>query len=324
MKAERYQEAYALIKNSQNILLATHENPDGDGISSMLAISLWARDQNIKTTLYSKDPIPQNLLFLPGVNDIQSRIPEGHFDLLVGFDYANFRRLGLDDWMRTQPFLKIVTFDHHPQGRQFGNIVILDTAASSTAEVLYNFFAVNNLPVGGRIATCLLAGIIVDTGGFKHSNVTPNTYRAASQLTLAGISIGAVTEQVFAGQQFKALRAWGEVLMRTSVDQRSGAAYSFLTQADLAKYGLAQEHFVEFSSIINTIPNTRFAAFLSEDIGEPGYIKGSLRSETYKGVDVSKIAKQFSGGGHVLASGFRTQGTLEGVAAGLMRAARSV
>src|SRR3989344_660137 len=322
MKADRYREAYALIKNSKNVLLATHESPDGDGISSMLALGLWAQDQNMRITLYSKDPLPHNLQFLPGAANIGSIIPEGHFDLLVGFDYGDFRRLGLDAWMKTQPLLKIISFDHHPQGRQFGNIVILDPAASSTAELLYNFFAVNNLPVGGRIATCLLAGVLTDTGGFQHSNVTPATYRAASQLTLAGVSIAAVADRLFIGRSFTALRGWGESPMRITVDPETGAAFSYVTAADTIRHGVSRKHLSELSSIISRMPDVRFGAFLSEDAEAPGYIRGSLRSERHTGVDVSQIAKHFEGGGHALASGFQTKGSLESVVSRLKQAAK--
>ncbi len=62
------------------------------------------------------------------------------------------------------------------------------------------------------------------------------------------------------------------------------------------------------ASILNTVPGTKFSLVLSQR--DENTVKGSLRSEEYKGVDVSEIAHKFGGGGHKLASGFELRGKI--------------
>lgn len=344
MLKDKLIEAYKLIKESQNILLATHESPDGDGIASMLAVFHWL--ESIKpgeAFLYSEDEIPKYLRFLPGVEKIQNRIPENAYDILIGFDYGDFKRLGLDDWLKTpykgvspdplsaglglknQPKIKIITFDHHPLGRQLGTINLIDTTVSSTAELIYDFFEANGIEFGKEIAKCVLCGIMVDTGIFKHSNTTPKTLRVVKNLLLKGVTIKEIAKKIEEDlRPFNALQLWGEALLRIKIEPKSGLAVSFAKKEDYLKYNADKEHLSEFSSLMSTIPEAKLAVFLSQDTEEPQFIKGSLRSEHCHNADVSAIAKHFGGGGHKLASGFKTESTMEEALEKLINLAKMV
>lgn len=87
-----------------------------------------------------------------------------------------------------------------------------------------------------------------------------------------------------------------------------------ITQKDIEECEATSEDLAQVASILNTVPGTRFSLILSEREG--GRIKGSLRSEEYKDVDVSAIAHEFGGGGHKLASGFEVQGKISETAEG--------
>jgi len=326
LQKEKFVEAYNLIQNSKRILLATHESPDGDGLASMLAMYHWL--ESIKPGaifLYSKDEIPKYLKFLPGIEKIQGQIPEGEFDLLIGFDYGDFKRLGLDEWLKTQPEIKIITFDHHPAGRQMGTINLIDTTSSSTAELIYDFFEASEVKFNKDIAKLILCGIVVDTGIFKHSNTTPKTLRVVKNLLLKGVTTKEIVKHLEEDlRPISAMRLWGEALLRIKIEPKSGLAVSFAHKEDFLRHNAEKEHLSEFSSLMATIPEARFSVFLAEEPEEPQFIKGSLRSENYHNADVSTIAKHFGGGGHKLASGFETESTMEEVLKKLINLAKTV
>ncbi|OGZ97613.1 MAG: hypothetical protein A3D41_03860 [Candidatus Sungbacteria bacterium RIFCSPHIGHO2_02_FULL_41_12b] len=309
----KFIEAYNLIKSSERILLATHESPDGDGIASMLAVYNWLESINPGAVfLYSKDEIPAYLKFLPCLEKIQPSVPEGEFNLLIGFDYGDFKRLGLDEWLKIQPEIKIITFDHHSTGKQLGTINLIDTSSSSTAELVYDFFEANDVEFGRDSAKCILCGIMVDTGIFKHSNTTPKTLRVVKNLLLKGVTIKEVAKNIEKDlRPIRAIRLWGEALLRIKIDPKSGLAVSFAKKEDFLKHNAGKEYLSEFSSLMATVPEAKISVFLTQNNEEPRFIRGSLRTEHYKNADVSAIAKHFGGGGHKLASGFRIESTME-------------
>ncbi len=326
MHNQKFVEAFNLIKRSQHILLTTHESPDGDGIGSMLSLYLWL--ESVKpgiAYIYSKDPIPPYLNFLPGSIDVRTAIPPEHFDLVIGFDYGDKDRLGLADWFKGKSHIECLTFDHHPKGRHLYGFHLIDASASSTAELAYDFFAVNGIDITKDIARCLLTGIIVDTGTFKHSTVSPHTLRVAGFLLTKGVTVREITRHTdFSVRSLEETRAWGEALLRTRLDPESKFAYSFFAASDFLRYGISKDYLDGFSSLLSAIPEARAAAFLTEHVEEPGVVRGSLRSEHHANTDVSEIAKLFGGGGHKRASGFRIQSSIDGVLERLLNGQKTV
>lgn len=317
-----FQRAASRIADARRILLATHEDPDGDGLSAMLAFGWWLSEINKDAVVYAKGELPVYLRFLPGLEMVKTEVPDGAFDLLIGFDYADFRRLGLDRWLQTQPGLFTITFDHHPGGRQKGDVQIIDPHAASTTVVVYRFFEHVGAAITPAIAACILAGIVVDTGGFAHANANAEAFAIAGEMMLKGANLTKIVQETFRKKDPRAFRLWGEALLRIKVDPVSHAALSWVSSGDLKKYNAKREAMVEFSSVLNTTAGSRCAAFLSQDADDAAHIRGSLRSEEYKDADVSKLAAAFGGGGHKLASGFKIKGEWKEVIGKLVEEAR--
>lgn len=321
---KKIEEAAHCLLSSERILLATHEDPDADGLSAMLAVLFWLRDQGKEATAFVNGELPEYLKFLPGLDFLRRDIPEGEYDLLVGFDYADFRRLGLDKWVEERPGLAILTFDHHPEGRQSGEFKVIDPAASSTTVLVQRLLRHVGADITPSIATCILAGIVVDTGGFLHVNTNAESLEIAGLMMRAGANLTKIFRETFRKKDPSLMRLWGEALNRIHLDPQSGLALSRATAQDLARYGVGREAMVEFSGVLNTIAESRAAVFLSQDAEDPSHIKGSLRSEEYKGVDVSELAGAFGGGGHKLAAGFKIKDEWKAVIERLIREARRV
>jgi len=114
-----------------------------------------------------------------------------------------------------------------------------------------------------------------------------------------------------------AIKLWGKALSRVRTYDEIGMAISYLSKEDIEECGAKEEDISGLVGVINTISDTRFSLLLTEYKNKK--IRGSLRSEEYKGVDVSSIAKSLGGGGHKLASGFEISGSIKKVWLSLMK-----
>lgn len=301
-----FSQAKQLIDSSQNILLTMHERMDGDDGGSLLAVGnqLERMGKNVSYTI--KKGVPPNLTFLPGSHKISDDIIHTDFDLLVTFGCSAMDRTGNPNILNLKS--KIINFDHHPDNQNFGHVNIVDAKKSSVAELVYNFFIFNNWPINKDVATCLLTGIITDTGSFMHANTQSSTLKVAAELMRKGARANKIVQETYKKKPPQILKAWGKALKNIHYDKEHKIIYSVMTENDLHEFSsLPQAAFEGFVETLNTVPQAQFAMFLRQD-GD--IIKGSLRSDIFKNIDVSKIAQIFGGGGHKLAAGFSVAGKL--------------
>ena len=302
----QFQQAKNLIDKSRRILLTMHERMDGDDGGALLAMGNQLEKMGKVVTYAIKKGVTANLAFLPGSKKIADDIDHKNFDLVITFGCSTKDRTGSEKIMVLNvPFLNI---DHHPDNSNFGTVNIVDAKKSSVAELIYDFFLWNNWEITKDVATCLLTGIITDTGSFMHSNTQSSTLKAAAELMRKGAQTHNIIKQTYKSKSPQILKAWGKAMENSYYDEKHKIIYSVMTEKDLGNFeklpGGAFEGFVE---TLNTMPEAKFAMFLRQD---GGIIKGSLRSDTFKNIDVSKIAHIFGGGGHKLAAGFSVAGKL--------------
>ena len=314
---EKFIEMKNLIDKAEKILLATHENPDGDGLSSIISLSLYLDSINKKHSLYAPGKPPKYLSYLPRFKNILSEAPQEKFDLLIGFDYGNINRLHLTSVDLSE--CKIITVDHHPNTFK-GDLDIIETGCSATTEMVYDFFISNDIPLSKDIGTCIYTGIISDTGGFFHSNTTSKTFKIAAELLLLGIDNTFIAKQTLGLGSASAAKLLGTALMRITIDESTKSAYSFLSWMDLKPYNAEWEEIDDVSHIIGSISDVRFTFFLRDK--EDGDIRVSFRSDPYKGYDVSKLAQEFGGGGHIYASGAKIHDSLDNTIQRILKVAK--
>lgn len=325
--SKEFSEAASLLRQKNNILLAAHEHPDGDAIGSMLAMfSILSEFPGKNIRVFSCDTVPNYLEFLPNsqviTHDIaQYFLQDKKMDVLIGFDYGDFKRLGVSRKYIEDALM--ITFDHHPYLKQEGDILIIDDSASSTCEILYDFFVCERFKITPHTATALLTGIFTDSGGFAHVNTSVRTLRAAGDLLRHGASLGKIYKETFCNKQPSSLKAWGYALGAAKHDAESGMTYAVISHDKFEELGKCLDDFEGVANTINLSPETKFSLLLIEC--EPKVIKGSLRSESFKGVDVSQIARVLGGGGHKYAAGFERSGeTAENVIKLVKQAAREL
>ena len=283
-----------------------HERMDGDDGGAVLAMSFELEQQNKTVHCVIKGGVPPQLAFLPNSHKIQNDLDREDFDLVIMFGCSSRDRCGLEKILSLDA--PIVNIDHHPDNEFFGQVNIVDAAKSSVSELLYDCFKIFSWPMSREVATCLLTGIITDTGSFKHSNTAPSTLKAAAELMKHGALVDKIIRHTFQNKDPQILKAWGKAMENSYYDKDQKIIYAVMTAADLEAVGqLPAAAFEGFVETLNAVPEAKFAMFLRQD---GNLIKGSLRSDSFKKVDVSKIAQTFGGGGHKQAAGFSVVGKL--------------
>jgi bifunctional oligoribonuclease and PAP phosphatase NrnA len=296
-----------IIKNSNKILLFAHSRPDGDTTSANLALYYYIKSLGKEADIACFDNTPG---YLKGIASYEFKHPDDldleSYDSVIAADSVErgFEKIK-DKFSENQA---IILLDHHPDISMKGDVKIVDSNYSSASEIIFDYFEFFKIKISSQIATLLLMGILADTGNLQHSNTNPKVMHAAAELLNRGALVSKIFKTVTAGNKFSTLKLWGRALEKAKINQKTGMIATAVTMRDLEECDASYDDTAEISSILNTVPETTFSLVLSER--EKGVVKGSLRSEKYKGADVSKIAHQFGGGGHKLASGFEVKGKI--------------
>lgn len=299
------------IKESKNILLIPHQNPDGDTLGAVTAMMQYLTEQGKPHAAFCATPLSLSLSFLSHTSAITTN-PQiwksQEFDTIIVFDSGDLRYAGVADYIASlpkRPF--IINIDHHATNELYGDINFVITSAPSTTEILYRFFYFNNLPISKNIATSLLTGLITDTGNFTNSATTTSSLTIAGELMKKGGDMNGITTAVLKDQTIDGLRLWGTVLARAERHPELDIVYTYVTQGDLTRCNASEKEVEGISNFLNTLNEGR-AAMLLKELPNGDY-KGSFRT-TRNDVDVSAFAKLFHGGGHKKAAGFTVSGPI--------------
>jgi phosphoesterase RecJ-like protein len=297
----------ALDRAPGRALMLGHVHPDADVLGTLLALGEALRGRGWQVMAGGPHPAPRSLDFLPGVEAYEVlKSLDGRFDVTVLTDCPNPDRTeGLIDAARAAS-AAVVNIDHHPDNRRYGTVNWIDVGAAATGEMLYRLLVGLRAPLTPSIATNLFTAVHTDTGSFRYSNVTPETFRIASALTEAGADPAAISSALYERRAPDSLRFLGESLARVRVSEDGRIAWLALPE------GLVPERFVEAEELVNyprSIATVKVGCLLRELGGER--VKVSLRA---KGdVDVNRVAAKFGGGGHANAAGATVRGSLDAV-----------
>lgn len=306
-------EILSTFENSESFLILTHKNPDGDALGSSLALMRALRARGKVAEVGAVGTVAEVLRFLPGVEALQADFTLPFYDRVVLLDCATWARVGLNSAADLGvDFGGLVIVDHHPPVEVESNGRVLnwiDEQKSCTCFMLFELFKLGNWALDREIATCLLTGIFTDTGGFQHSNTNAETLLGAGELMKVGARVDKIARELFSGKNLSATKLWGHALSRMETDPVTGMAIAYVSHRDLVTSGAKKEDLEGLVNLINTVSDADFSLLLTET--EDNKLKGSLRSENYKAVDVAKIARGLGGGGHKLASGFETADKME-------------
>ena len=293
-------------------MLISHEKPDGDTIGATLALAEFLKLKNKNVKMVSSHGVPKVFRYLDNWQDFQTDFLVGDFDVIILIDNGDLKRTGyLERILQARAHQKtIINIDHHPKNDiwKIADLNLVDETASSTCQIIYQIFKLGKVPITSQVATMILSGVYTDTGGFQHSNSTPDTLAIVSDLLSSGAKLKDIRANISNSKSVTMLKLWGLVLERIVDDNDLGLVYSVVTQKDMQSCGALDEDLAGVVNLMAGIPGESATMLIYETVD--GKIKGSLRTESDR-VDVAKIAELFGGGGHRKAAGFAVEGKLK-------------
>jgi phosphoesterase RecJ-like protein len=298
----------------RRVALSTHMNADGDGCGSETALTRLLGQRGLECRIVNPTPWPELFSFLLGDGAVEQSARGAAalsgIDLLLVVDISDVKRLGgLTEAVRRLTVPKIVIDHHIASDDPAGDIVLTDTSACATGELVYDLACELELEITPEIARSLYAAILTDTGGFRFSNTTPRSHAIAAELLSRGVDPEEMYQRVYASAPAGRVRLLAEVLTTLGVDERCGVSWLSMSAGSLERYNVRSEDLDGIVEHARSIAGTRMAIFF-RDLGY-GKVKISFRSTG--DVDVNQFARRFGGGGHVKASGALVAGTLDQV-----------
>jgi phosphoesterase RecJ-like protein len=294
------------IRAAERFLLTTHEGPDGDALGSLLAMHR-VLDQLGKDSvmfLAAKEfPLPIEYRFLP-LEEVFHEPPANMADRTVVFlDCGNVERMPFD--FLSNDGAHVINIDHHHDNTRFGDVNLVDVAASSTAEIVYGLALHMGVEITPDMASALYVGLVTDTGRFSYENTNADTHRIAAALIEAGVDVNDIYRRLYEHVPLEKLRLVARAL--DAIERPcEGLAVTYIGEADYQATGSGEEMTEGIIDFLRSLDGAKVAAVIRE-LGSRGRAarKVSLRSSG-DGVDVSAIARVHGGGGHLRAAGFST------------------
>jgi phosphoesterase RecJ-like protein len=303
----------ALLKNSRHVLMATHNNPDGDAIGSLVALGLTLEALNKRTTLYNESSIPAVYRFLPSVGRVVQHINTADFDVAVVLDCADLKRIGRGVHI-IEEIPTIVNIDHHVTNTRFGHFQFIDTSACATAEIIYRLINSMGVPINKAIGTLIYTGILTDTGSFRFSNTNKAAFEICQEMVALGVDPYDIARKVYGTYSLGRLKLLNLALDSIEIAGNGKLSIMTLTQNMFNETKTRQEDVEGFINYARNIEDVQITALIKESCnskgenGDANTFHISLRSNGE--VDVAAIASSMGGGGHPNAAGFSIESTL--------------
>jgi phosphoesterase RecJ-like protein len=253
--------------------------------------------------------------YLPGFEEIRPTPPPA-FDCSILLDCADQERINLRQGALANP--PDILIDHHITNAMFAGINLVDPAAVATAAIITDQAEALGLAIPREAAACLLAGLVTDTLGFRTPNTNAHTLEIAQRLMRTGASLPEAIERGMNRRSFTAARFWGYGL--STLERDGEIVWATLTlEARKASEYPGRGDDADLINVLASIEGTRVALLFVEQEG--GKIKISWRVR--EGLDVTRLAISFGGGGHPAASGALVAGGLEEVRSRVLTATRA-
>lgn len=284
------------INHANNIVISGHIDPDADSIGSSLAMALLLSKIGKNPQVLIGD-YKEKYHILPGFNFVyKGNISDLNPDLFICVDCGDIKRLGqnLDLFLKTK---NTIVIDHHISNNYFGKYNFIDATASSTCELIY-ILAEQMVELDENIATCIYAGILSDTGGFRYKSTSPYTLEIASKLLRCNIPFTKIYDEIMYMRGLNEFKSYISIVNKFEVVTDINIAYTSITLDEMNSFNITSKDLEGIGEFLMRIRGVEISIFAYEK--SKGISKISLRS---KDKDVNKIASYFNGGGHKYASG---------------------
>lgn len=291
------------LSRPQKSLLILHRSPDGDSVGSNMAMYHVLKALGHTVTVYSKDPVPPRLLFVPGADTVEITSPEeialDQYDVYWGIDTAELHMTGTN--LELPENLTSINIDHHISNPGWGSINLVDAKAAAAASVLFELFIELKIEITPDIATCLLTGLSTDSGFFQYSR-NSKPFAIAAELIDKGAAFQKIVIEITKQYSSEDFEYIGKGLEQIQVDTELEMCLIKIPHDIYEAYCSDGSRSELLTPYLASVAGTRFGILITEK--EPGSFRISFRAKD-DSIDVSKIAQSFGGGGHKAAAGAR-------------------
>jgi phosphoesterase RecJ-like protein len=296
------------LRSAQKLVAVTHENPDGDALGSLVAMThiLRSLGKDCHPFIDPRDlPVPREYRFL-STPEVLSVPPEDLEERTVVFlDCGNLERNAAKAFRH--PGMRTVNIDHHHDNTMFGTVNLVEPRASCTAEIVWDLMHGLGVEPTLVIAQALYVGLITDTGRFMYENSSARAHLMAAELIETGVEPHTVYRQVYENVPYGKLALLARGLAKVERYDSGQLTVTELSAEDFAAAGAAESYSEGVIDHLRAVEGTAVAALVRDRISADGVPerKVSLRSSDER-IDVSRIARAQGGGGHPQAAGFAT------------------
>ncbi|MFH1267320.1 MAG: DHH family phosphoesterase [Planctomycetota bacterium] len=297
-----------LIRGNQRFLLTAHIRPDCDSVGSELAMAAILQRLGKEVRIINPFELPPNLRFLDPEGKLlgQERLGDPgtaewieSTDVLMVLDTTAWAQLGdMCEVIRATKAIKMVV-DHHLSGDDLGAELFKNTEAEATGRLVAEAAGQLKVEITPEIARALFAAVATDTGWFRFSSTSADTYRLAAQLAAAGAKPDQVYKDLYENDTLARLQLIGRAMARVETELDGRLIHTWLERADFDAVVAIPQDSEDVINMTLSVGGTQVAVILVEQPG--GGFKISFRSRS--DFDCRLVAEQFGGGGHKKAAG---------------------
>ncbi|MDQ3077163.1 MAG: bifunctional oligoribonuclease/PAP phosphatase NrnA [bacterium] len=306
------------IKGAKNILMHCHPNPDGDSMGSTLGMKYVLKTLGIESTIIRGDTdLPKYLSVLLGYETIVKKnifeVDLSQYDLFLILDSGSLNQISKIKDPEFPSTLKTIVIDHHVSNTGYADINLVDSSYPSTCQIVVDLITSWNIAFTRDMALNLFVGMFTDTGGFRYHSTTHKTFLAAAKLAEVAPDFPEIMFQIENNNTKGRLKLHGYLLNSIETFFNDSVAFASISYDDIQKHGFTKDEIsgAYITNEMKSVVGWNVCAYLMEI--EPGIVKMSFRTRDEKAFDVSKLAVELGGGGHVRAAGAQIRGTLSEV-----------
>ncbi len=299
------------IQNASSIVLSTHRECDGDGLGSQIALYHALKKLGKKIRVLNVDAVPPKYSFLEYQGFLEvfegPHKPLEKCDLVLVFDTNDYRQLGklYDELQKASQ--EVIFIDHHPpleEGPLPTKGSVIDTAAASTGEMVYDIIRALHIEFDLLIARALYTSVAFDTQVFRYIRNSPRSHLIAAELLKFPVKPEEIHQKLFCSHTVEKVRFLSKALGKIEYHHEGRLAILHIHAKDLIDHGLTTEETLDVIDTVMNIESLKIAVLFRED--EKDIYKVSLRSKAP--VEVLSTAEKLGGGGHRFAAGAHYKG----------------
>lgn len=294
------------LKKAEHIAIFTHQNPDGDALGSSFAVKYALESIGKRATIYLEKAMPEKFDFLGTDYELADENTVSNADCAIVLDCGEYSRLG-NTAETCKKIPELLCVDHHKTGDTFGELYYNEPDAAATAQIVFKLTNLITKNVPQKAYEAIYTGMSTDTGHFKFSNVSPETFRIAAKVLESGINHRKITTIIYDTVKREKMMFLGAATECVQFFHDGKIALLDCPGEFLREYGLTYDDVDELPNIPLNLEGVLVSVLIKDH--DENSKRVSFRTKDV--IDVSEVAQKFSGGGHKSAAACVISGNID-------------